>query len=195
MWNAVCNPFLECEERDIGWNSSSTLWLVWRIHSARTLQRSTPNRYQPHTAVPAQHITCSNTRLGLLKMGIMMPETCWESVDNKLLTIASCWFSLSLHNLYGEHAMSSSMVWRWVQLFNEGHKNVHDDFWSGWLSVVNEDLLRAFEEKIRENRRFATTSLSLHFPQISWSLLYQIVSDKIKFRKLCAHCVPKMLTQ
>jgi len=33
--------------------------------------------------------------------------------------------------LYGEHAMSSSMVWRWVQLFNEGHKNVHDDFWSG----------------------------------------------------------------
>jgi len=34
-------------------------------------------RYQPHPAVPAQHTTCSNTRLGLLKMGIMMPETCW----------------------------------------------------------------------------------------------------------------------
>ena len=34
------------------------------------------NRYQPHPAVPAQHTTCSNTRLGLLKMGIMMPETC-----------------------------------------------------------------------------------------------------------------------
>jgi len=72
---------------------------------------------------------------------------------------------------------------------------VHDDLWSGQLSVVNEDLVRAFEEKIRDNRRFATTALSLHFPQISWSLLHQIVSDKIKFRKLCAHCVPKMLTQ
>jgi len=57
------------------------------------------NRYQPHPAVPAQHTTCSSTRLGLLKMGIMMPETCWESVDNKHLTVASCWFSLSLHNL------------------------------------------------------------------------------------------------
>ena len=34
------------------------------------------NRYQPHPAVPAQHTTCSNTRLGLLKVGIMMPETC-----------------------------------------------------------------------------------------------------------------------
>jgi len=33
------------------------------------------NRYQPHPAVPAQHTTCSNTRLGLLKMCIMMPET------------------------------------------------------------------------------------------------------------------------
>ena len=55
------------------------------------------NRYQPHPAEPAQHTTCSNTRLGLLKIGIMMPETCWESVDNKHLAVASFWFSLSLH--------------------------------------------------------------------------------------------------
>jgi len=34
------------------------------------------NRYQPQPAEPAQHTTCSNTRLVLLKMGIMMPETC-----------------------------------------------------------------------------------------------------------------------
>ena len=34
------------------------------------------NRYQPHPAEPAQHTACSNIRLGLLKMGIMMPETC-----------------------------------------------------------------------------------------------------------------------
>ena len=58
------------------------------------------NRYQPHPAEPAQHTACSNTRLGLLRMGIMMPETCWESVDNKHLTVASCWFSLSLHRKF-----------------------------------------------------------------------------------------------
>jgi len=57
------------------------------------------NRYQPHPAEPAQHTTCSNTRLSLLKRGIMMPETCWETVDNKHLTLASCWFSLSLHKM------------------------------------------------------------------------------------------------
>ena len=48
-----------------------------------------------------QHTMCSNTRLGLLKMGIMMPETCWESIDNKHLTVASCWFSISFHKIKG----------------------------------------------------------------------------------------------
>jgi len=33
----------------------------------------------------------------------MMPETCWEIVKNKHLTVASCWFSLSLHNLLTMH--------------------------------------------------------------------------------------------
>jgi len=61
------------------------------------------NRYQPHPAEPAQHPTCSNIRLVLLKMGIMMPETCWEIVKNKHLNVASCWSSLSLHNLLTTH--------------------------------------------------------------------------------------------
>ena len=36
-----------------------------------------------------------------------------------------------LCDMYGEHAMSSSMIWRWVRLFNEGHENMHDDPQSG----------------------------------------------------------------
>ena len=106
--------------------------------------------------------------------------------------------SAEIHQLcdvYGKHAMSSSMVWRWVRLFNEGRKNVHDDPRSGRPSVVNEDLVHVREQKIRENRRFTIMSLSLHFPQISQSLLHEIVSDKLKFRKLCARWVPKMLTE
>jgi hypothetical protein len=34
------------------------------------------NHYQPHPAEPEQHTKCSNTVFVLLKMGIMMPETC-----------------------------------------------------------------------------------------------------------------------
>ena len=88
-------------------------------------------------------------------------------------------------DVYGEHAMSSSMVRRWVRLFNEGRENMHDDPRSGRPSIVNEDLVRAVEEKIRENKRFTITSLSLHFPQISRSLLHEIVSGELEFRKLC----------
>jgi len=36
-----------------------------------------------------------------------------------------------LCDVYGEHAMSSSVVRRWVRLFNEGRENVHDDPRSG----------------------------------------------------------------
>jgi len=100
-----------------------------------------------------------------------------------------------LCDVYGEHVMSSSAVRRWVRLFNEGRENVHDDPWSGRPSVVTEDLVHSVEEKIRENRRFTITSLSLHFPQISRSLLHEIVCDKFKFRKLCAGWVPMMLTK
>jgi len=77
------------------------------------------------------------------------------------------------------------------RLFNEGHKNVHDDLWSGRLSVVNEDLVCAFEEKSDDSplHHFPFIFLKFH------SLLHGIVSDKLKFQKLCAHCVLKMLTE
>jgi len=74
------------------------LWRLLFDFTVLTPYNSAPhNRYQPHPAEPAQHTTCSNTRLVLLKMGIMMSETCWGSIDNKHLTVAYCWFSLSLH--------------------------------------------------------------------------------------------------
>jgi hypothetical protein len=60
--------------------------------------------------------------------------------------------------------------------------------------VVNEDLVRAVEDKIQQNMQLIISSLSLHFPQISRSLLHEIVSDKLRFRKLCSRWVPKMLT-
>jgi hypothetical protein len=91
-----------------------------------------------------------------------------------------------LCEVYGEHAMINSMVRRWVRHSNEGRENIHDDPRSGRPSVVNEDLMRAVEEKIQENRRFTISSLSLHFPQISRSLLHEIVSDKLRFGN-CVH--------
>jgi hypothetical protein len=100
----------------------------------------------------------------------------WNAVCNLFLECKkheTSWHSSSTCEVYGEHAMNDSMVRRWMRHFNEGCKNVHDDPWSSQPSVVNEDLVRAVEET-HENRWFTILSLSLHFPQISRSLLHEI---------------------
>jgi transposase len=98
-----------------------------------------------------------------------------------------------LCEVYGEHAMSDSVVRRWVRHFDERCENVHDYPRSGRASEVNEDLVRVVEEKIQENKLFTVSSLSLHFPQISQSLHRGILSDKLRFEKLCSCWVLRCL--
>jgi hypothetical protein len=95
--------------------------------------------------------------------------------------------------VYGENAMSDSVVRRWARNFNEGRENMHDEQRSDRTSVVNDDLMRSVEENVRENRRLTISSLSLHFLHISRSHLHEMLSDRLEFRKLCSRWVPKML--
>jgi oligoribonuclease (3'-5' exoribonuclease) len=97
--------------------------------------------------------------------------------------------------VYGENAMSDGMVRKWVRQFNEGCENVHDEARSGRPSVVNDDFVHAVDSKVHEDRRFTISSISLHFPQISRTILYEIVSDRLNYRKLCSRWVPKMLSE
>jgi len=62
-------------------------------------------------------------------------------------------------------------------MFNEGRENVRDGARSGRPSLVNDDLVRKVNERAREDKRFTISDLSLHFPQISRTLLYNIVSS------------------
>ena len=77
---------------------------------------------------------------------------------------------------YGDNAMSDGMVRKWVRMFNEGRENVHDEARSGRPSLVNDDLVRKVTERVRDDRRFTISDLSLHFSQISRTLFYDIVS-------------------
>jgi len=54
---------------------------------------------------------------------------------------------------------------------------VHDEARSGCSSLVNDDLVRTVNERVRDDRRFTVSDLSLHFPQISRTLLCDIVSS------------------
>jgi hypothetical protein len=62
-------------------------------------------------------------------------------------------------------------------MFNEGRENVHDEVRSGCPSLVNDDLVRKVNKRVRDDRRFTISDLSLQFPQIPRTLLYDIVSS------------------
>ena len=72
--------------------------------------------------------------------------------------------------VYGDNAMCDGMVGKWVRMFNEGREIVHDEARSGLPSLVDDDLVRKVNERVRDNRRFTISDLSLHFPQISRTL-------------------------
>jgi len=80
-------------------------------------------------------------------------------------------------HVYGDNATSDGMVRKYVRMFNEGREYVRDEARSGRTSLVNDDLVRRVNERVRDDRRFTIYDLSLHFPQISRTLLYDIVNS------------------
>jgi len=79
--------------------------------------------------------------------------------------------------VYGDNVVSDGMVRKWVRMFHEGRENVHDEAQNGRPCLVNDDLVRKINERVRDDRRFTISDLSLHFPQISRTLLHDIVSS------------------
>lgn len=96
--------------------------------------------------------------------------------------------------VYGPKVMSEGVVREWVRLFKSGRENVHDEERSGRPSLVTDELVQTVDAKVRENRRFTMAELSTDFPQISKTLLYEIVTARLGYRKFCARWVPKILT-
>ncbi|KAJ4448384.1 hypothetical protein ANN_10400 [Periplaneta americana] len=99
-----------------------------------------------------------------------------------------------LCQVYGPNIISKQMVHRWCRQFSEGRQSVHDEERSGRTSLINDDRVKLVRQCIMENRRFTITELSSHFPQISRSLLHEIVTKHLLFKKVCARWVPKNLT-
>jgi hypothetical protein len=63
----------------------------------------------------------------------------------------------------------------------------------GLPSVVSEDLVQSVGRKICERRRFTTSELSCEFPQISLTVLYEVITVRLGYHRFCARWVPKTL--
>jgi len=98
LWPCIVSK-LWSERKPTHYPTKKTLQLISTF--SPLLQRSTPR---------------AGTRLVLLKTGIMMTETCWESIDNKHQTVASCWFSLSLDSEFTMFLSCHNNCCSWIAL-------------------------------------------------------------------------------
>lgn len=100
-----------------------------------------------------------------------------------------------LCTVYGPKVMSEGVVREWVRFFKNGRTNIHDEERSGRPSVVTDELAEQINGRICDNRRFTVSELSDEFPQISRTVLYEIVTERLRYRKFCARWVPKILSE
>ena len=70
--------------------------------------------------------------------------------------------------------MSDGCVREWCRKFKEGRTDIHDEGGQGRKSVATEEIVEKVNQVVRERRRFTISELSVEFPEISRSVLYDI---------------------
>jgi hypothetical protein len=69
-------------------------------------------------------------------------------------------------------------------MFKYGRTDVHDEERSGRPSVVSDDLVQSVDQKICERWRFTIPEISCEFPQISRTVLYEIITGRLGYHKV-----------
>jgi transposase len=59
-----------------------------------------------------------------------------------------------LCEVYGQTIISEGSIKQRCRIFKDGRTNVHDEERSGRPSVVSDDLVQSFDQKVCERRRF-----------------------------------------
>ena len=79
--------------------------------------------------------------------------------------------------VYGDNAMSDGMVRKWVRMFNEGRENLHDEARSGRPSLVNDDLVRKVNERVRDVSQFLICLCTFLTFQGLYSMTLSVVAN------------------
>lgn len=103
-----------------------------------------------------------------------------------------------LLGVYGEGCMSIQMVRRWRSWFLEGRKNVHDEERSGRpVTATDNAAIVAVRNVVDEDQRVSIDEIKDRLPpgmEIGRSSVATILSDTLRYRKVCARWVPRLLT-
>ena len=88
--------------------------------------------------------------------------------------------------VYGEHVMNAVSVRKWCTMFRNGRTDVHDAERSGRPSVITDVLKQKVNCIIRENRHFTISEVYEQCPDVSRTVVYEIVTEYLQYRKnLC----------
>jgi histone-lysine N-methyltransferase SETMAR len=98
-----------------------------------------------------------------------------------------------LFGVYGPSLMIDGRV-RWIRQFKDDRTNTHHEDRIGCPPIVSDDLVEKVSNTICENQRFTISELWMCFPQISLTLLYEILAERLHCRKVSARWMPIMLT-
>ena len=86
---------------------------------------------------------------------------------------------------YGEHVMNAASVRKWCTMFRNGRTDVHDAERSGRPSVITDALKQKMNRIIRENRHFTISEVYEQCPEVSRTVVYEIVTKHLQYRKIC----------
>ena len=82
--------------------------------------------------------------------------------------------------------MNAASVRKWCTIFRNGRTNVHDAERSGRPSVITDALKQKMNRIIRENRHFTISEVYEQYPELSRTVVYEIVTEHLQYRKICA---------
>ena len=88
--------------------------------------------------------------------------------------------------VYGEHVMNAASVRKLCTMFRNGRKDVHDAERSGRPSVITDTLKQKVNRIIRKNRDFTISEVYEQCPEVSRTVVYEIVTEYWQYRKICA---------
>jgi len=102
--------------------------------------------------------------------------------------------SNKLKQVYGEHALSRSQVFKWYTTFSEGRESIKDEPRSGKLSTSktdnNVEIVRAL---VQFDRRLTVRMIASEL-NLNHATAHQILTEELAMKKLCVKFVPKNLT-
>ncbi|GBO36432.1 hypothetical protein AVEN_141355-1 [Araneus ventricosus] len=100
-----------------------------------------------------------------------------------------------MKEVYGEQCLARCTIFRWCQRYEAGRVSIKDLPSPGQAHVVtNSATISAVDELIWQNRRITTREIAVEL-SISKGTVNHIIHKKLGYDKVCAHFVPKHLSE